>query len=54
MFKLKDIPKSVDGASSKNLLNTYLLGAHITSNLIDKDNYTYYSLRKKKNLVTRS
>lgn len=54
MFKLKDIPKSVDGASSKNLLNTYLLGAHITSNLINKDNYTYYSLRKKKNLVTRS
>lgn len=54
MFRLKDLPKTVDSQLSKNLMNTYLLSAHINSNLINKDNYTYYSLRKKKNLITRS
>lgn len=54
MFKLKDLPKTVDSQLSKNLMNTYLLAAHINSNLINKDNYTYYTLRKKKNIITRS
>ena len=48
MFKLKDVPKTVDAQLSKNLLNVYLMGAHISSNLINKDNFTFHTLRKNK------
>ena len=54
MFKLKDVPKTVDAQLSKNLLNVYLMGAHISSNLINKDNYTFHTLRKNKKMITRS
>lgn len=54
MFKMSDLPRTQDTQLSKNLLNTYLLGAHITSNLVNKDNYTLHTLRKKKNFVVRS
>lgn len=54
MFRLKDLPRTRDSQLSKNLFNTYLIGAHINSNLINKDNYTVHTLRKKKNFVTRT
>ncbi len=54
MFKLKDVPKTVDAQLSKNLLNVYLMGAHISSNLVNKDNYTFHTLRKNKKMITRS
>ena len=33
----KDIQVSIDDSMGKNMLNAYLLGAHITSNLVDID-----------------
>lgn len=54
MVRLSDLPKDRDDSLAKNLFNTYLLGAHISSNLVDSDNYSAYTLRKKKNLLTRT
>ena len=51
---LKDLPKSQGDSLSKNLMNVYLTGALISSNLVNEDNYTAYTLRKNKNIITRS
>lgn len=53
MVRLEELPKSQDDSLSKNLMNSYLIGCHINTNLINKDGYTAYTLRKKKNVITR-
>ena len=50
----KDLPQYQADSLSKNLMNVYLTGALISSNLINEDNYTAHTLRKNKNIITRS
>lgn len=49
----KDIVVNREDSLSKNLLNTYLIGAHIHSNLLDKDYMTPYTLKNKQRQVER-
>jgi hypothetical protein len=49
----KDIPVEIDDPLSKQLMNVYMLGAHINSNLINQDYYTMYTLRNKQKQVSR-
>lgn len=46
--RLEDLPKDPDDSLSKNLLNTYLIGAHINSNLINQDYMLPYTMKEKK------
>ena len=43
----KDIQVSSDDSLGKNMLNAYLLGAHITSNLVDIDYMTPYTAKNR-------
>ena len=47
MLRLDDIPVDKDDSLSKNLMNVYMIGAHINSNLLNEGNYTQYTLRQK-------
>lgn len=47
MLRLEDVPVDRDDSLSKNLMNVYMLGAHINSNLLNQGNYTPYTLRQK-------
>ena len=49
----KDIQVSKDDSIGKNLLNVYLIGAHIHSNLVDIDYYTPYTARNKQKQIER-
>lgn len=53
MVSLKDLPDEIDDSLSKNLLNVYLLGAHINTNLVNQDYYLPYTMKNKKKQVTR-
>lgn len=48
-----DIPKDVDDSMSRNMVNVYLMSALISSNLVDEDNYTQYTLKNKKAKIER-
>ena len=48
MVRLSDLPKSPDDSLSRNMFNTYLLGSHLNSNLINQDCYTTYTLKEKR------
>lgn len=48
MLRLDDIPIDKDDSLSKNLMNVYMIGAHINSNLLNEGNYTQYTLKKSK------
>lgn len=47
MVKLEDLPDEIDDSLSKNLMNVFLLGCHISTNLMNRDNYTSQSLKNK-------
>lgn len=47
MLRLEDVPVDRDDSLSKNLMNVYMLGAHINSNLLNQGNYTPYTLRQR-------
>lgn len=49
----KDITVEKDDSLSKNMLNVYLIGAHIHSNLVDEDYMTPYTARNKKQAIER-
>lgn len=49
----KDIQVSKDDSIAKNLLNVYLLGAHIHSNLVDVDYMNPYTARNKQQTIER-
>lgn len=53
MVTLKDAPVDIDDSLAKNMLNTYLIGAHLNSNLINQDYYLPYTLKNKKKVITR-
>lgn len=48
MVRLSELPKETDDSLSRNMFNTYLLGAHLNSNLINQDCYTAYTLKEKR------
>ena len=47
MVKLEDLPDEIDDSLSKNLMNAFLIGCHISTNLMNRDNYTSQSLKNK-------
>lgn len=51
---MKDINVDKTDSLAKNLLNVYLIGANIHSNLIDEDYYTPHSLKRKRTTIERS
>lgn len=48
ILRLDDIPVDRDDSLSKNLMNVYMIGAHINSNILNEGNYTQYTLNKKR------
>lgn len=53
MVKLSDIETNADDSLSRNLLNTYLLGIHIDSNLVNKEGYLPHTLEQRKRQISR-
>ena len=49
MLRLDDIPIDRDDSLSKNLMNVYMIGAHLNSNLLNEGNYTPYTLSRRDN-----
>ena len=49
----KDINIEKDDSLAKNMLNVYLIGANIHSNLVDEDYMTPYTIRNKKQSIER-
>lgn len=49
----KDILVEKDDSLAKNMLNVYLIGANIHSNLVDEDYMTPYTRRNKKQAIER-
>lgn len=49
----KDINFTQEDSLSKNLLNTYFLGAHIYTNIINQDYYLPYTIKNKKKTIER-
>ena len=47
MLRLDDIPIDKDDSLSKNLMNVYMIGAHLNSNLLNEGNYTQYTLKRR-------
>ena len=50
---LKDIPIDEEDSLAKNLANIYFTGAHLYTNLLNKDYLLPHTLKKNKNLVSR-
>lgn len=53
MVTKKDVPVDSEDSLSLNLLNTYLIGSHIQSNIINKDYYLPHTLNNRKKVVDR-
>lgn len=47
ILRLDDISIDRDDSLSKNLMNVYMIGAHINSNLLNEGNFTQYTLNKR-------
>ena len=47
MVSQKDVPVENDDSIARNLISAYLIGAHINSNLVNKDDYLPRTLEKK-------
>ena len=48
-----DIPNEEDDMLSRNMINAYMLAAHLSTNLVNTDNYTPYTLEEKKQAIQR-
>lgn len=48
-----ELPLGSDESLAKNLINTYLIGCHINSNLINQDYLLPYTIQEKKKKVVR-
>ena len=46
MVRLKDLPNEIDDSLSKNLMNVFMIGSHLSTNLINQDNYTSSTLKR--------
>lgn len=53
MVSQKDIKVGKDDSLSRNLLNTYLLGAVLNSNLVNEEDYLPYTLKDKERKTQR-
>lgn len=53
MVAQKDIPVSIDDSLSRNLLNTYLIGSLINSNLVNEEDYLPITLKDKQRRTQR-
>lgn len=53
MVSLAEIPVDKDDSLAKNLLNVYLLGSHLNSNLVNEDYYLQYTLKNKQRKIER-
>lgn len=53
MVSMKDIPIDIDDSLSKNLMNTYLIGSLLNSNLVNQDYYLPYTLKQRQKKVER-
>lgn len=49
----EDLPNDVEDSLSRNMINAYLIGCHLESNLVNKDGYTPYTLKQKQRQVER-
>lgn len=49
----EDLPNSVEDSLARNMINAYLIGCHLDSNLVDKDGYTPYTLKEKQRQIER-
>ena len=49
MLRLEDVPVDRDDSLSKNLMNVYMIGAHLNSNILNQGNYTPYTLSRRDN-----
>ena len=49
MLRLEDIPVDRDDSLAKNLMNVYMIGAHLNSNVLNQGNYTPYTLSRRDN-----
>lgn len=49
MLRLEDVPIDRDDSLSKNLMNVYMIGAHLNSNILNEGNYTPYTLSRRNN-----
>lgn len=47
ILRLDDIPIDKGDSLSKNLMNVYMIGAHLNSNILNEGNYTQYTLNKR-------
>lgn len=48
MCRLADLPDSIDDSLSKNMFNSYLIAAHINSNLINQGDYTMKTIKDRR------
>lgn len=48
MCRLSDLPDSIDDSLSKNMFNSYLIAAHINSNLINQGDYTMKTIKDRR------
>lgn len=48
MCRLSDLPDSIDDSLAKNMFNSYLIAAHINSNLINQADYTMRTIRDRR------
>ena len=52
-LSLSEVPVEKDDSLGKNYLNTYMIGCHLNSNLINEGLYTQYTLKNKKKKIVR-
>lgn len=50
---LNDLPMGEEESIALNLFNTYLIGAHIQTNILNKDYYLPYTLKDRNRIVDR-
>lgn len=48
MCRLFELPDSIDDSLSKNMFNSYLIAAHINSNLINQGDYTMKTIKDRR------
>ena len=53
MVSIDNIPIDIDDSLAKNMMNVYLVGSGIQSNLVNQDYYLPYTLKNKKRNVER-
>lgn len=53
MVSLNDVKTTEEDSLARNLLNTYLLGAHINSNILNKEYYLPHTLKERKRQISR-